>query len=130
MNNFRMTAQKRIILEELKKTKKHPTAEQLYYKVKERLPEISIGTVYRNLEVISKSGKARIISDGGRKKRFDGNTDIHYHLKCINCDKVEDIPRDMVDVVTKDGFELDHNIKGYSLLFYGLCLECKKSKGE
>ena len=59
MNNNRMTIQKRIILEELEKTKKHPTAESLYAEVKKRLPEISIGTVYRNLEVLARNGTAQ-----------------------------------------------------------------------
>ena len=71
MNKQRMTIQKRIILEELGKTKKHPTAEALYSDVKKRLPEISIGTVYRNLELLAESGKAQSAGHAEKEKESD-----------------------------------------------------------
>ena len=88
MNKNRMTIQKRIILEELKKTKKHPTAETLYAEVRKRLPEISIGTVYRNLELLNQSGTAQKLIDSRRKNRFDGNPEIHFHIECNNCGRI------------------------------------------
>ena len=83
MNKNRMTIQKRIIMEELEKTRKHPTAESLYDEVKKRLPEISIGTVYRNLEILTKNGTAQKLVDSKRKNRFDGNPEIHFQLMLI-----------------------------------------------
>ena len=121
-----MTIQKRIILEELKKTKKHPTAEALYGEVRKKLPEISIGTVYRNLEVLADNGIARKLIDSKRKNRFDGNTDIHFHIECTKCGRVDDLPENIAEVIKKDiDLETGYEVSGYSLYFYGLCPGCK-----
>lgn len=126
-----MTAQKRIILEELKKTKSHPTADELYQIVKKRLPEISMGTVYRNLELITNSGQAQVISNGGRKKRYDGNPHRHFHIKCTECGRVDDLPEELLEVIKEDiNFNCDYKVTGYSLFFYGICPNCKRKKGE
>lgn len=130
MNKYRMTPQKRVILEELKKTKRHPTAEELYQKVKERLPEISIGTVYRNLEILTSQGEAQKITNGGRKKRYDGNSLSHYHIKCNRCGKVDDLPEDIVEFIKKEmQFNCDYEVTGYNLFFYGICPDCKNKTG-
>jgi Fur family ferric uptake transcriptional regulator len=128
MNNQRMTIQKRIILEELEKTKKHPTAEALFGKVKKRLPEISIGTVYRNLELLAESGKAQRLVDRKRKNRFDGNPERHFHIECTNCGRVDDLPDNTARILEND-IDIDYEITGYNLHFYGLCPDCKDGAG-
>jgi len=123
-----MTTQKRVILEELKKTKKHPTAEKLYNDVKRRLPEISIGTVYRNLEILTQNGQAKKLIDRQRKKRFDGNIEKHFHIECKKCGRVDDLPPDMVELLKKDiDLETEFKVTGYEINFYGLCKKCKNS---
>ena len=124
MNKQRMTVQKRIILEELNKTRKHPTAETLYTEVKKRLPEISIGTVYRNLELLTECGKAQRIIDRKRKNRFDGNPERHFHIECTNCGMVDDLPHNIADILRND-IDIGYEITGYDLYFYGLCPDCK-----
>jgi len=119
-----MTIQKRIILDELGKTKKHPTAETLYSIIKKRLPEISIGTVYRNLEILTQRGKAQRIIDRKRKNRFDGNIDRHFHIECSSCNRLEDLPKDSVEILNND-IDIDFEITGYNLYFCGLCPDCK-----
>jgi Fur family transcriptional regulator, ferric uptake regulator len=127
MNKNRMTIQKRIILEELGRTKKHPTADTLYYEVKKRLPEISKGTVYRNLEILTRNGKARKIIDSKRKNRFDGNPEMHFHIECVNCGRVDDIDQKKADVPQQDiGLETDYDVTGYNIHFYGICPDCKQ----
>ena len=127
MNKNRMTIQKRIIMEELEKTRKHPTAESLYSEVKKRLPEISIGTVYRNLEILTKNGIAQKLVDSKRKNRFDGNPEIHFHIECSNCGKVDDLPENIAEVLKKDiDQETGYEVNGYNLYFYGLCPDCKQ----
>jgi len=79
---LRITRQRRVILEELQRTKSHPTADELYRKVRRRLPRISLGTVYRNLELLSRSGLIRKLEIGGGKMRFDGIVEPHYHIHC------------------------------------------------
>ena len=127
MNKNRMTIQKRVILEELNKTKKHPTAEALYSDVKKRLPEISLGTVYRNLEALARNGTAQKLVDSKRKNRFDGNPEIHFHIECKSCGRVDDLPDDMAEVLKKDiDLETGYEVTGYNLYFYGLCPNCKE----
>ena len=75
---LRMTYQREIILEELKKTKTHPTADELYTTVRQRIPHISLATVYRNLETLANSGLVRKLEVIGRQKRFDGNTPTRF----------------------------------------------------
>lgn len=126
MNKNRMTIQKRIILEELNKTKKHPTAEALYGEVRKRLPEISIGTVYRNLEILTQCGKAQRIIDRNRKNRFDGNPEKHVHIECKSCGRVDDLHQNISGILKNDiDLKTDYEVTGYDLYFYGLCPDCK-----
>ncbi len=123
----RMTVQRTIILEELEKLKTHPTADELYRIVRTRLPKISLGTVYRNLETLSATGRIQKIEVPGTMKRFDGNADVHHHIRCISCGAVSDIqpgvdismPEIPVDV---NGFK----VLGCHLDLVGICPGCRK----
>ena len=75
----RMARQRAVILEELRKLKSHPTADELYSIVRERLPRISLGTVYRNLDFLADSGEIRRLEAAGSTKRFDGDISNHQH---------------------------------------------------
>jgi Fur family ferric uptake transcriptional regulator len=68
-----MTRQRKVILEEIRKTDSHPTADELYQRVRQRLPHVSLGTIYRNLETLAASGLIQKLEMGGSQKRFDGN---------------------------------------------------------
>jgi len=83
--NLRMTHQRKVILEEMKKLEGHPTADEVYVRVRERLPRISLGTVYRNLDVLAASGLIRKIEPDFPQMRFDRNTHEHYHVTCMQC---------------------------------------------
>jgi len=128
----RMTKQRGTVLEELKKLKSHPTADELYMIVREKLPRISLGTVYRNLDILSESGEIRRLDIGGGQWRFDGNTQKHYHVRCIECGRVGDI------FGLQDGFPIeqvrkatDFEIITHQLEFKGICPNCKKkSNGD
>lgn len=87
----RMTTQRKIILEELKKVRTHPTADELYRIVKKKLPRVSLGTIYRNLEILSETGLIQKIEIPGTTKRFDGTTDNHHHMRCASCGAVRDL---------------------------------------
>jgi len=127
--NLRMTRQRQVILEELRKVNSHPSADQVYERVRRRLRRISLGTVYRNLEILSQLGLIRKLDLGGTQRRFDGDLTTHYHIRCIKCGCVEDVPleartnlEDAVRSVT------DYRIIGHSLEFIGLCPRCNKKK--
>ncbi len=94
--------------------------------MRRRLPRISLGTVYRNLDLLAEMGKIQKLDLGGGEARFDGNLDAHYHVRCVRCGRVDDVyglptgtlldgPRDAA------GYE----ILGHRLEFVGVCPHCK-----
>jgi Fe2+ or Zn2+ uptake regulation protein len=120
-----MTRQRKVILEELRKVYTHPSADEIYEMVRKRLPRISLGTVYRNLEILSESGEIQKLELGCSQKRFDGVADNHYHIRCIHCDRVADAPLEF-DVTIKHELKgaTDYKILGHKLEFIGVCPDC------
>ena len=124
---YRMTNQRQVILEEVQKVNTHPTADEVYGMVRRRLPRISLGTVYRNLEILSTSGLIQKIGPPSNQMRFDGKTDNHYHIRCINCGRVEDASIETVDKLENTIREIsDYSIVGHKLEFIGICPKCRK----
>ena len=128
----RMTKQREIILEELKKLKTHPTASELYDIVRHKLPKISLGTVYRNLEILAGMGIIKKLEVAGKEKRWDGDTSKHYHFRCVKCGKVEDIFLKEEDLEKLDSFfknyiNEDVKFEDMNVEINGLCSECNKS---
>jgi Fur family ferric uptake transcriptional regulator len=126
-----MTHQRQVILEEVMKAKTHPTADEVYGLVRRRLPRISLGTVYRNLDVLSKIGFIKKIDPGYHQMRFDGNIKDHYHINCMNCGRIEDVPVDEPDQSLDDLEKAlikitEYSISGHNLEFFGLCPKCMK----
>ena len=121
----RMTSQRQLIMDELMKSKSHPTADQLFYTVREKLPRISLATVYRNLEMLSKNGRVLKLDFGDGKMRFDGDTGDHYHLYCISCGKVEDLPEYAIKKFEIDTSMInDYKITRRCVHLFGICKEC------
>lgn len=124
--NFKRNSRKRdTILEELRKLEDHPTAAELYAIVRKRIPNISLGTVYRNLDQMTQKGIIRKL-DNGTEARFDGSTDKHYHISCTQCGRIDDVHE--LDYENKD-IEMakiinGYQVSGYSLNFLGVCPEC------
>ena len=123
--NLRMTRQRRVILEELRKVKTHPSADEIYEIVRKRLPRISLGTVYRNLEILSESGDIQKLEPGSSLKRFDGDPTDHCHIRCVRCDRIADVPMapDLkIDLARVNS--TDFEIIGHRLEFLGMCPIC------
>ncbi len=128
IESVKMTKNRVAIVAELKKLTNHPTADELFGIVKKHYPKISLGTLYRNLTLLSQLGVIRKI-DTGNKSRFDGNTCFHYHARCIRCGRLIDLPekynkQTIVEKMVEDGFV----ITGYRLEFIGICKECIEDK--
>ncbi len=123
----RSTVQRRVILEELKKLKSHPTASELYEIVRRQLGDISLGTVYRNLVLLSDMGIIQKLEFGGSEIRFDGMSEDHYHVQCVDCGRVDDLhdlPGELsveLPIETNDFLITDHR-----LVFYGICGKCQQ----
>ena len=127
----RSTPQRRVVLEELQKLTSHPTAVELYEIVRRRLPNISLGTVYRNLELLAKTGVIQKLEFGGSEARFDGNASDHHHIQCMECGRVDDLhglPDTLPISVSEEAG--DYKILGHRLVFYGICGRCRAAGAE
>src|SRR5512136_30841 len=130
-----MIHQREAILAEIKKDPSHPTADEIYERVRKRLPRISMGTVYRNLDVLSSCGLIHRLEPGLPQMRFDSVTHDHYHVTCMQCGKIEDAPIETSDNALKNlenalGRLTKHGIFGHKLEFVGLCKECLQKESE
>lgn len=127
---YRMTNQRRVILEEVRKVNTHPTADEVYEMVRKRLPRISMGTVYRNLEILSTLGLIQRIGPATAQMRFDGTTKNHYHIRCIRCGRVDDAPVQPVQNIENTIRESsDYTIVGHRVEFIGICPACREKEG-
>ncbi len=127
MKKARLTKQKQVILDVLRSTKSHPTADWVYEQARKELPNISLGTVYRNLNVLKDMGEILELNYGSSQSHFDGNPENHYHFVCEDCRKVYDIEMPLNEAInTQACNETGFVIKGHRLEFYGLCEECQK----
>lgn len=107
----------------------HPTAETVYMNIKEEFPNISLGTVYRNLALLTELGEIQKLSTGLGPDRFDGNPDPHYHFICNCCGSVLDLNVDGLEHINiLAGQNFDGEIEGHLTFFYGKCRECKEHK--
>jgi len=127
----RMTHQREIILRALRSVTSHPTADEMYAMVREHLPHISIASVYRNLEWLAEKGFVQKIEVGGRQKRFDGTTTVHYHVRCHACGKVADVAMTpFTDIDRRVQECTGYHITGHHIAFSGLCPQCQHSSTE
>lgn len=122
----RNTPQRRAILEELQKAPSHPTAVELYEIVRRRMPKISLGTVYRNLELLAQTGTIRKLTFSGAEARFDANPDCHCHVRCVRCGRVDDLaglPPELVNLQPDQAG--GYQILGHRVEFIGVCPHCR-----
>lgn len=125
----RETKQRKAILNYIRSTASHPTADMIYDRLRKEIPNISKGTVYRNLKVLQERHQISELSFKGTVSRFEGRQDSHYHFRCERCNRVFDID-ERVDqtldrrVAGRTGLKiLSHQIE-----FRGLCQDCQRKK--
>ena len=122
--------QREAILNVLHSTDTHPTANWVYDQVREIIPNISLGTVYRNLAALTAAGEIVSLSGGGGHERFDGNNFPHAHLHCRNCGRITDIALEtdyLIEAARKNDFIPDSSV----YIARGVCGECNaKEKME
>ncbi len=126
MSTLKSSKQRDAVLANLQSRYDHPTAEDVYLAVKDVIPSISLATVYRNLKLLESEGLILKVPTGD-SDRFDGHTHSHYHFTCIGCRKVLDL--DIDPEVSLNSLPRDFNgtVTSHSLMFYGICPDCKKS---
>ena len=126
MATIKHSKQRDAILSFLMTRKDHPTADVVYSHLRETYPNISLGTVYRNLTLLSDLGEITRLRPGDGVDHFDADTSPHYHFLCSKCGAVIDLKMDNIDYINQladVGF--DGQIAGHITYFYGLCPKCK-----
>jgi Fur family peroxide stress response transcriptional regulator len=126
MATTKYSRQREAIKEYLTQTDEHPTADTIYMDIREKYPNISLGTVYRNLNLLVEKGEViRIIGMDG-SDRYDGHTHNHYHFICNKCKRVLDIEMESIDQIKEIANKnFPGKVEGHITYFYGKCDECK-----
>ncbi len=128
MKTLKYSKQRESILTFLATRTDHPTADVVYENIRQIYPNISLGTVYRNLSLLSERGDILKISCGDVSDHFDGSTYPHYHFICRECHSVIDLDMDNIDFInTLASTRFNGKIEGSSTYFYGLCENCQKA---
>lgn len=129
----RFTKQRQAILETLKNTYVHPDANWIYKKVSKKLPNISLGTIYRNLNILAEESTIKELTIQPNVTRYEGNLEPHHHIVCFNCYKIEDISKDSdceIDEKLKNKFakKMKYADLSCEILITGLCPDCQSSQ--
>lgn len=126
---IRKTRQREVILHVLRSTKSHPTADWVYQEVRKEMPNVSLGTIYRNLKTLTEMGEALELSYGSTYSRFDGFADNHYHFVCERCGEVHDLDLPLVtNLCEQVAKETGAAVSDHRLEFYGVCATCQKAE--
>lgn len=125
---MKYSKQREALLTLLRSTHSHPSADWLYENLRNEFPNISLGTVYRNLAVLANSGEIVKIQTSSNKEHFDGFINKHHHFVCRRCDKIIDVSIDGIEKAEKQAAEkLQADVEDSSLVFYGICKECNQN---
>jgi len=124
------TEQRTVIVEELRKLRNHPGADEIFLRVKKRLPRISLGTVYRNLELLAAQGLIRRLEARTGGKRFDPVIEPHGHFRCLGCGTVEDLPFPLKPPRLPRGsaWARERTVQGAD--YFGLCAACTQGNRQ
>lgn len=123
MVKLKRSRQREAIKDALCRRYDHPTADDLYQEIRETEPRISLGTVYRNLSLLTELGEITKVLSGDGREHYDGNVAPHDHFRCRLCGRISDIFRE------RDGQELivpgfEGKIETQSVIYTGICESC------
>lgn len=127
----RSTRQRQLVLQTLRESRCHPTADELYHRIRKTLPRISLGTVYRNLDLLVRSGLARRLATAGSQARYDGDLSAHVHVHCMQCGGIDDVSVSesaarALPATSRNGFR----ITGCRVEYIGVCPKCANVQGQ
>ena len=127
MKSIRHSKQRDRIIEILKQTKTHPTATWIYNELKDEFAGLSLGTVYRNLNILIEQGLVKKIDFGSTFDRFEAHIQPHYHFICENCNAIIDLDVPVDDALnTKIAGATGLTPSSHRIEFFGICNDCKK----
>ena len=130
MANLKYSRQREAIKDYLSSVTTHPTADTVYMHIKDEFPNISLGTVYRNLSLLSDIGEIRKLTNFGSADRYDGRVAPHSHFMCTRCNRVIDMQSDSLNgILEQAAAEFIHGkVFDVDASFYGICKECLKKE--
>ena len=128
-HGYKVTPQRLAVYEALSEKPWHPNAEMLYSKLQPKYPAMSFATVYKTVELLRDIKAIQILNTGEDSYRYDANMHEHYHLCCLECGDIRDVPmdkamREQLNNLAKE--QNDYLITGGQFYFYGLCPTCRK----
>lgn len=122
----RHSRQRQAVYEAVQASGGHPTADDVFDMVRRQLPQVSLGTVYRNLEVLAERGDILRLDAAGGQRRYDRTTKSHCHIRCERCGRVDDVGGSewLLDSDSRK-LDTDYEITGMRVFFTGICPECQ-----
>ncbi len=134
MAGLKYSRQREAVLNYLRSTTSHPTAEMIYMVIREEFPRVSLGTIYRNLNLLAEQGEILRLRCGDGVEHYDAVTEPHNHFICRECGSVMDLQMASIDSIDKTAEQnFSGKIEGHEVYFYGICNKClskNKNKGE
>jgi Fur family peroxide stress response transcriptional regulator len=126
-HRLNITPQRVAIYEELIKSKNHPDSEDIFGRIKNIFPEISLDTVYRTLSKFAEIGLVHVVEGYGEAKRYDTNTNNHHHFRCRQCNKIMDFHDESYDnLKVPKAFQKNFKVTNVKIILEGICDECIK----
>jgi Fe2+ or Zn2+ uptake regulation protein len=128
-HGYKMTPQRRAILEALTETPSHPTAEEIHSLVRERMPDISLATIYNTLRELAEMQELCELDLGHGVRHYEISQGDHAHRVCLMCGRIEDVSGDLEEVKTL--FQCNDSFRPvrYDVTIYGYCAEYVLSSG-
>ena len=131
MKTLKYSRQRESIKASLMSRKDHPTADAVYASIREEFPNISLGTVYRNLNLLVELGEVQKLTFGDGKDHFDADTSLHYHFVCRGCGAVIDLPMEpLSDIDQKAQACTAGQVEDHTVFFFGRCADCLKKESH
>ncbi len=120
---MRSSKQRDAVLNVLRTSYDHPTADMVYERVKEKMPNISLGTVYRNLGQLHNEGIISVVESSDKKVHYEGNLEDHIHFLCKKCDVITDVfcKSEVPSIFNDMGYEVEN----HKTVYYGICKGCR-----
>ena len=126
---MKFSKQREIILNEVMNSHIHPTADSIYTSLKKNNPELSLGTVYRNLSQLTENGYISKLSIPSQSDRYDRNVNPHAHLICKKCNNIYDLESEIISKFINDlSNEENISVTSYDIVLQGICENCKNKK--
>ena len=124
MKNYNFSSKRKAIYDAICRSKEHPSAKNIYNELKSDYPDLSLGTVYRNISVFKAQGKIIVAANVNGEERVDGNLSPHAHFVCTKCGNVYDIFDDKLTSLKDSLKDNDFIIEKECVVFYGSCSKC------